>query len=108
MKSIGTPELKNMFDRGEKFTLINTLSAAEFEHTRIPGSTNVPLRDEGFCDKVAELVGSKDAKVVVYSASSECETATKAAAKLEDADFADVTLYQGGARAWQSTGGLLA
>jgi rhodanese-related sulfurtransferase len=108
MKIIGTPELKNLFDRGVKFTLINTLSPAESEHTLIPGAENVPLADERFCDKVEQLAGSKDAAVVVYCASSECDSSSEAANQLEAADFTDVMVYQGGAKAWQATGGLLA
>lgn len=107
MKTIGTSELKNMFDRGEKFVLINTLSPAHYARTQIPGSRNVPLEDQRFCERVAELAGSKDASVVLYSASSECESAPKAARQLESCDFTDVTVYQGGALAWQSMGGVL-
>jgi rhodanese-related sulfurtransferase len=108
MKIIGTPDLRTMFDRGRRFALVNVLRPAEFKHTRIPGAKNVPLHDERFAETVAEIAGAKDKPVVVYSASSECDSANKAAAKLEAVGFTDVAAYQGGARAWQGAGGLLA
>lgn len=108
MKSIGTLELKQLFDRGENFSLINVLPPIESETTLIPGSTNIPVRDGDFCEKVTELVPSKDAQVIVYSESSECDLANKAAEKLDEAGFSDVSVYQGGARAWKLKGGFLA
>jgi rhodanese-related sulfurtransferase len=108
MKTIGTPDLRTMFDRGEAFALVNTLSPAEFKLTRIPGSENIPLSEKCFTERVTELTGSKNATVVVYSASSECDTARKAAERLQEDGFTDVRHYQGGAKAWKEAGGLLA
>lgn len=107
MQSIGTLDLKSMFDHGEKFTLINTLSPEKLEKTHISGSVNVPVEDKDFAEKVEQLVDSKDDKIVVYCLGIGCKSSKKAAMKLERAGFEDVYHYLGGARAWQAAGGLL-
>lgn len=108
MQSLGTPELKSMFDCEEKFTLINTLSPAQFQKAHIPGSVNVPVNDAGFVKKVERMVDSKDETIVVYSAGVECEFSEKAARKLDRAGFENVYRYMGGTRAWRALGGSLA
>jgi rhodanese-related sulfurtransferase len=108
MKTIGTPELQSMINRGKKFALINTLSPEKFRVTRIPSSENVPLADEEFVEKVEQCTGSKANAVVVYCADSECNSSSKAAARLEEAGFTSVYEYTGGAKAWQAAGGILA
>lgn len=48
VKDISTPELKALFDRKERYVLINPLSALEFTQSKIPGAINLPyghLRD---------------------------------------------------------------
>jgi rhodanese-related sulfurtransferase len=107
MQSIGTLDLKSMFDQDEEFTLINTLSPDEFEKTNIPGSVNIPVEDDDFVEKVERLVDSKDDKIVVYCLGIGCESSKEAAMKLEGAGFEDVCHYIGGARAWRAVGGSL-
>ena len=107
MKTLGTPELQFKINRGEKLALINTLSPEQFRITHIPGSENIPLTED-FVEEVERHVGSKDTPVVVYSADSECESSSRAAARLEEAGFSEVYDYTGGAKAWQAAGGVLA
>jgi len=48
VREIGTEELKQKIDAGEKLVLINSLSALEFTQSKIKGSVNIPyghLRD---------------------------------------------------------------
>lgn len=48
VREITTAELKVLFDRKEKYVLINPLSALEFTQSKIPGAVNLPyghLRD---------------------------------------------------------------
>lgn len=64
VKEITTPELKALFDRQEKFVLINSLSSLEFTQSKIPGAVNLPygrLRDG-----IVKLPAGKDAKLIFY------------------------------------------
>ena len=100
MKTISTDELKALKDQNGALTLVNTLGAAAFEKTKIPGAINVPLQSDDFAARVEEEAGGKDKPVVVYCASEQCNSSEKAAEKLEAAGFTTVSRYTGGAAAW--------
>jgi rhodanese-related sulfurtransferase len=101
MKTITTDKLKDLRDKDESVTLVNTLATDSFEKTRIPGAVNIPLENSDFAKRVEQEAGGKDKPVVVYCASEQCNSSEKAAKKLEAAGFTDVTRYTGGAAAWK-------
>lgn len=101
MNTITTDELKALQEEHEDLMLINTLKAEAFEETLIPGAVNVPLDCGDFVACVEQEAGGKDTPIVVYCASSQCDSSEKAAVKLEEAGFTAVSRYTGGARAWQ-------
>ena len=101
MKTITTDELKQLREKNEDLTLVNTLGAESFEKTLIPGAINVPLDSSDFASKVEQEAGGKNKPVVVYCASSHCNSSEKAAEELEVAGFTAVSRYTGGAAAWQ-------
>ena len=43
MNEINVQELKNLFDNGEDFILLDVREDAEFEVARIDGSTHIPM-----------------------------------------------------------------
>jgi len=104
MQTISTEELKTLREQDSNLTLINTLPEEHFAQTQIPGSQNIPLESDDFVEQVEKAAGGKDQKVVVYCASTECDSSPKAARKLEEAGFTDVVDYEGGAKAWQESG----
>ena len=59
------------------------------------------LRFSDFASRVEQEAGGKNKPVVVYCASSHCNSSEKAAEKLEVAGFTAVSRYTGGAAAWQ-------
>jgi rhodanese-related sulfurtransferase len=105
MNAITTDELKALRNKKPGLTLVNTLAAESFEKTRIPGAINVPLDNSDFAARVERAAGGKDAPVVVYCASQQCNSSEKAAEKLEAAGFTAVSRYTGGAAAWQQEAG---
>ena len=105
MNTITTDKLKSLRNKRPGLTLVNTLGAESFEKTRIPGAINVPLDDSDFVQQVDRQAGGKDAPVVVYCASQQCNSSEKAAEKLEAAGFAAVSRYTGRAAAWQQEAG---
>ncbi len=108
MQSITADQLKTRQNQGERLTLINTLSEDNFESTKIPGSINIPLEKDDFEQRVKQTIGGKNQPVVVYCASAECPSSTKAAERLESAGFSEVMDFEGGAKEWQEQGGQLA
>lgn len=106
MKTITTTELKTLKGQIGNLTLVNTLSAAAFEGTKIPGAVNIPLESSDFVARVEQEAGGKSKPVVVYCASKECNSSENAAKKLEAAGFTAVSRYTEGAAVWQKEAGV--
>jgi rhodanese-related sulfurtransferase len=67
METISREELKGKMDRGETFTLVETLSPVTYAHEHLPGAINLPP------DRVRELAPNllpdKSAEIIVYCSS---------------------------------------
>ncbi len=104
MKTIDANNLKHMLSSESKPTLVNTLPADSFEETRIPRSINIPQDQQDFAERVEQAIGSRDEPVVVYCASRQCDSSTKAAHKLEEAGFSQVYDFEAGTQGWEGSG----
>jgi molybdopterin/thiamine biosynthesis adenylyltransferase/rhodanese-related sulfurtransferase len=92
--TITAAELKEMFDRGEDFLLVDVREPAEYEIVRIPGSVLIPKGD--LPSKLAELPQNKP--IVLH-----CKTGVRSAealAMLKGAGFVTAKHVQGGVTAW--------
>ena len=107
MKTLTTEELKEMQQQDNPPTVINTLSPDSFKQTHIPDSINIPQTNDDFVEQAEKAAGGKDKPVVVYCASKQCDSSTKAAEELERAGFKEVFDYEGGAKDWQDAGEVL-
>ncbi len=67
VKTISRDDLREKIDRGDKFSLVETLPEVAYQHAHLPGAINLPP------DRVTELASSllpdKSADIVVYCAS---------------------------------------
>jgi len=104
MKNIDAAQLQQMQRSNGDFLLINTLDEEHFENTRIPGAINIPQSQPDFVDRVRSQADSPDQKIVTYCASSQCNSSTQAAEKLEAAGFTNVYDFEAGAQGWQAAG----
>ena len=66
-ETVSREELKAKMDRGEAFTLVETLAEVAYQHAHLPGAINLPP------DRVQELaprlLPDKGAEIIVYCAS---------------------------------------
>lgn len=104
MMSLNVVQLNNLLVNDENLLLINTLSEENFSANRIPNSINIPQDRKDFTDRVAEVAGRKDRLIVLYCASDECSSSTKAAEKLEQSGFTYVCDFESGADGWKAAG----
>lgn len=102
-KVITTEDLKKKMDAGEKFFLLDTLSANSFEGRHIPGAHSVPYGPD-FMKKFGELGASKEDEVITYCASAGCQLSVLAADELEKAGYTNVGHYKDGLAGWQNAG----
>ena len=67
METVSREELKDKIDRGEAFTLVETLAEVAYKHEHLPGAINLPP------DRVRELAPNllpdKGAEIIVYCSS---------------------------------------
>jgi rhodanese-related sulfurtransferase len=67
VETISRDDLKGKIDRGDKFSLVETLPKTAYDHAHLPGAINLPP------DRVMELsptlLPDKTADIVVYCAS---------------------------------------
>lgn len=67
METVSRKELKGKMDRGENFTLVETLPEVAYGHEHLPGAINLPP------DRVRELapglLPDKGAEIIVYCSS---------------------------------------
>ena len=67
IETISRDDLRGKIDRGDRFSLVETLPQTAYDHAHLPGAINLPP------DRVRELAPSllpdKTADIVVYCAS---------------------------------------
>lgn len=67
LETVSREELKAKMDRGEAFTLVETLPEVAYQHAHLPGAINLPP------DRVRELaprlLPDKGAEIIVYCSS---------------------------------------
>lgn len=87
--------------RSEGYALVNTLPADSFKKEHIVQSINVPT------DNLEELANHFDSekRIIVYCASRECDSSSKAARKLQSMGFKDVVDFEGGLQQWKEIDG---
>jgi len=104
MQTLTTEQLDELRDRHADLVIINVLPAETYEKAHIPGSENIPLKDDDFLERAERALGDKDKPIVVYCANEQCDASPKAARKLEEAGFSEVYDYEGGTEAWRDAG----
>jgi rhodanese-related sulfurtransferase len=65
--TISRDELKQKMDRGDAFTLVETLPEAAFQHQHLPGAINLP--PDRVKELAPQLLPDKGAEIIVYCAS---------------------------------------
>ncbi len=99
--NITREELKAKMDRGEKFVLVDALSAKHYDSSHLPGAINLPYE---FVDEAETVLPDKDAEIVVYCMNPDCEASTEEARELEEMGYRNVLHYAEGKQGWLRAG----
>ena len=84
---------------GENFEFWNVLTDAYFSGGMMPGSKRVPLDSHRPPHHGHQL--DRNAEIVVYCSGSTCPQSRLADEKLAHLGFTNVTVFEGGLRAWE-------
>jgi rhodanese-related sulfurtransferase len=99
-------ELRDIVAKGEPVLIAEILPAKHYDAGHIPGARHLPL--EGFETTARTVAPDKDARIVVYCASSTCANSDIAARKLGELGYTNVRVFRGGKAAWTDAGLALA
>lgn len=106
MNILTRDELTKMLENREDFLLLNVLSDASFQKAHIPGSYNIPVSEQGFLEKVADLAGveGRNRRIVTYCGGFHCTASKNAANHLSAAGYTQVSAFEGGMEDWLNAG----
>lgn len=63
---ISRQDLEEKIDRGDDFTLVETLAAEQYRKAHLPGALNLPPDEVG--ERAGEVLPDKSADIILYCA----------------------------------------
>lgn len=102
MKRITREELRDSLIIGDELVLVEALPKEYWEESHLPGAVQMDHKE--VIDKADMLLPDKNAKVVVYCASTQCQNSSIAAHTLEDLGYTNVHEYMEGKEHWVEGG----
>ncbi len=95
--SITAEQLLDKINKKENFTLVDVLLPSSYKKWHIPSAINIQI-DE--IDEKAPKLLNKNDEIVVYCASFDCQSSTRAAKRLAELGYKNILNYEGGKREW--------
>ncbi len=102
IEPIDTATLRDWQRQEYDFTLIDTLPGNVFAEGHLPGAINLPSDD--ILAQAPARLPDRDARIVVYCASTTCKRAGLSAGRLEQLGYTRIFHYEEGKRGWQAEG----
>src|SRR2546423_10473890 len=101
-KTISRAELKTKIERGDEFQLVEALPQEKFRQQHLPGAVNLPPQQAP--ELAPQVLGDKNADIVVYCASSTCTASEDVARELVNQGYRRVRRYVEGKQDWAEAG----
>jgi rhodanese-related sulfurtransferase len=102
MKEITREELWQRIESGDEFVLVDALAPMSFAHSHLPGAINLP--PEWVDERGPRRIPDLDTEVVVYCATSTCDSSVIVGNRLVELGYRNVSHYAGGKRDWIEAG----
>ncbi len=99
---VKTEELKRMLDDGIEMTVVDARNPEEYQEVHIKGAINIP--EKKFAEYQQELPGNKSAKIIFYCNGIKCGKSKKAAQKVINLGYTDISVYAEGMPVWEEKG----
>lgn len=97
--TISTDELKSLFDKKEKFVLIDARTEPEYAESHIVRAINIP--DKKLDKNIALLPQDKSLPLIIYCNGVKCGKSKRLAQKLEPLGFNNIRIYLEGIPVWE-------
>jgi rhodanese-related sulfurtransferase len=98
MNEITREELWRRIESGDEFVLVDALAPMSFAHSHLPGAINLP--PEWVDERGPSRIPGLDTEVVVYCATSTCDSSVIVGNRLVELGYRNVSHYVGGKRDW--------
>lgn len=98
MKRITREELRDKLILGEKIILLEALPEKYWKEAHLPGALQMDYKEVSI--KADKLLPDKEAQVIVYCASTECQNSSIAALELQNLGYKNVHEYIEGKQHW--------
>jgi rhodanese-related sulfurtransferase len=95
-------QLWQKIEAGDELVLIDALAPMSYAHSHLPGAINLPPDwvDERGPRRIPDL----DAEIVVYCASSTCDSSAEVGNRLVELGYRNVQHFVGGKKDWVEAG----
>jgi rhodanese-related sulfurtransferase len=102
MNEITREELWQRIESGDELVLVDALAPMSFAHSHLPGAINLP--PEWVDERGPQRIPDLDTEVVVYCATSTCDSSVIVGNRLVELGYRNVSHYAGGKRDWIEAG----
>ena len=99
---VSRESLWQKIESSEEFVLVDALSPMSYAASHLPGAISMP--PEWVDVRAPRLIPDRDAEVIVYCASSTCDSSVTVANRLLELGYRDVRHYAEGKRDWVAAG----
>jgi rhodanese-related sulfurtransferase len=99
---IARESLRQKIERGDDFVLVDALPPMSYAHSHLPGAISIP--PEYVDERAGRRIPDPNTEVVVYCASSTCETSLEVAQRLVELGYRNIRHFLGGKREWVEAG----
>jgi rhodanese-related sulfurtransferase len=103
LPTVTTDELLAKVDNADAIVLVDALAPMVYAHSHLPGAINLPVRAID-PETIARRLPDRDAEIVVYCTSPECQDSVHTAARLRQLGYTNVVHYAGGKDEWHERG----
>ena len=100
--TITTDELAGRIEEGS-VVVVDALAPMVYAHSHLPGAINLPVRAIE-PETISRRLPDRDAEVVVYCTSPECQDSVQTAARLIELGYTNVRHYTAGKNEWRDRG----
>lgn len=97
--TISTDELNSLFDKKDKFILVDSRTKQEFNEAHIVNAINIP--DKKLQDNLSLLPADKSFLLIIYCNGVKCGKSKRLAQQLEPLGFSNIRIYLEGIPVWE-------
>jgi rhodanese-related sulfurtransferase len=95
-------QLWQKIEAGDELVLIDALAPMSYAHSHLPGAINLP--PDWVDERGPRRIPNLDAEIVVYCASSTCDSSVEVGNRLVELGYRNVQHYIGGKKEWVEAG----